>query len=61
MVEKFEFAELSLKGAYLIHSFYNSDDRGAFIKDYNIDIFRENGINYNLKETFYTVSGKGVI
>ena len=61
MVEKFAFEETSLKDAYLIQPFYATDARGGFIKDYNIDIFRENGINHELKEVFYTISKRGVI
>lgn len=61
MIEKFQFQELELKGAYLIKPFYATDERGGFIKDYNIDTFRANGIDHELKEVFYTVSRKGVI
>lgn len=61
MLQKFEFKELELKGAYLIKPFFSDDNRGGFIKDYNIDTFKANGINYELKEVFYTLSKKGVI
>jgi dTDP-4-dehydrorhamnose 3,5-epimerase len=61
MVKKFEFQELDLKGAYLIQPFNVSDERGGFIKDYNIDTFRANGIEHELKEVFNTLSKKGVI
>lgn len=61
MVQKFEFKELELKGAYLIKPFYATDERGGFIKDYNIETFKEAGIDYQLKETFYTISKRGVI
>lgn len=61
MIQKFEFHELNLKGAFLIKPFYASDERGGFIKDYNIDIFKNNGIEHELKEVFYTISKKGVI
>ena len=61
MVQKWEFKELELKGAYLIKPFYATDDRGGLIKDYNIDTFKDNGIDYELKETFYTISKRGVI
>ncbi|MGI6377804.1 dTDP-4-dehydrorhamnose 3,5-epimerase [bacterium] len=61
MVQKFEFKELELKGAFLIKPFYASDDRGGFIKDYNVDTFKANGIEHELKEIFYTISKKGVI
>lgn len=55
------FKELDLRGAYLIETFYASDERGGLVKDYNFDVFKDNGIDYNLKETFYTESKKGVI
>lgn len=61
MVQKFEFKELELKGAYYIKPFYATDERGGLIKDYNIDTFKNAGIDYELKETFYTISQKGVI
>lgn len=61
MIQKWEFRELELKGAYIIRPFYATDDRGGFVKDYNIDVFKDNGIHYDLKETFYTISKKGVI
>lgn len=61
MIQKFEFQELDLKGAYLIKPFFASDDRGGLIKDYNIDIFKANGIEHELKEVFYTISKRGVI
>ena len=61
MVQKFEFNEMDLKGAYIIKPLYVTDDRGGLIKDYNIDTFKANGIDYELKETFYTISKRGVI
>lgn len=61
MIEKFQFQELELKGAYLIQPFYATDDRGGLIKDYNVDTFRANGISHELKEVFYTISKRGVI
>ena len=61
MVQKWDFEELDLKGAYLIKPFWASHDRGGLIKDYNIEVFKEHGINYELKEVFYTISKRGVI
>lgn len=60
-MQQFSFQKLELEGAYLIKTFQNGDSRGEFIKDYNYDTFKQNGIDYNLKETFYTLSKKGVI
>lgn len=56
-----KFEKLELDGAYLITPFYSDDIRGGFLKDYSKKIFIENGIDYNLKEVFYTISRKGVI
>ena len=61
MVQKFEFQELDLKGAYIIKPFYATDERGGFIKDYNIDTFKAQGFDHDLKEVFYTISKRGVI
>lgn len=61
MIQKFEFNKLDLKGAYLIKPFFASDERGGLVKDYNVDSFKANGIDHDLKEVFYTISKKGVI
>lgn len=61
MITKFSFEELDLKGAYKIQPFYATDERGGFVKDYNIDMFKANGIEHELKEVFYTISKRGVI
>lgn len=61
MVQKWNFEELDLKGAYLIKPFFASDERGGLIKDYNIDEFQKHGIEHDLKEVFYTLSKRGVI
>ena len=61
MTQKFEFRELEMKGAYESILFYAIDIRGGFIKDFNFDVFNQNGIDHELKEAFYTISKKGVI
>lgn len=61
MIQRFDFQEMDLKGAYIIKPFFASDERGSLIKDYNIDTYRDAGIECELKETFYTVSKRGVI
>ena len=61
MVTKFNFQELDFKGAFKIQPFYATDERGGFIKDYSVDLFRMNGIEHELKEVFYTISKRGVI
>jgi dTDP-4-dehydrorhamnose 3,5-epimerase len=61
MIQQFEFKETSLRGAYIIKPFLACDERGAFVKDYNINTFYNNHIQHELKEVFYTISKKGVI
>ena len=61
MITKFSFEELDLRGAFKIQPFYATDERGGFVKDYNIDMFKANGIEHELKEVFYTISKRGVI
>lgn len=61
MVRQFEFKELEMKGAFEITPFYAADERGGFVKDYNIEMFKINGIEHKLKEVFYTISKRGVI
>lgn len=60
-MQKFNFQELDLKGAYLIDPFFSDDNRGGLIKDYNCEVFKAAGIDHDLKEVFYTLSNKGVI
>lgn len=61
MISPMSFEPLSLEGAWLIKPFCATDERGAFIKDYNEDAFKEHDITHELKEVFYTVSKTGVI
>lgn len=61
MIENWKFEKSNLNGAYLIKPFFASDERGGLVKDYNKEIFEENGIHHDLKETFYTISMRGVI
>jgi dTDP-4-dehydrorhamnose 3,5-epimerase len=51
----------TIRDLYLLHSFSASDERGAFVKDYSEEALREQGIDFALKEVFYTYSKPGVI
>ena len=57
----FEFKELELKGAYLISTFYAGDNRGGFTKNFEKDIYKNAGIEFQLNETFASRSMKNVI
>lgn len=54
-IEKTEF-----DGLLIIHNFQAFDNRGSFEKDYSDGSFFE-GINFKLREVFYTKSKKNVI
>lgn len=61
MIQKFSFEETEIKGLYVINPFIAWDERGSFVKDYSLETFSQNGIDYDLKEVFYTYSKKGVV
>jgi len=56
-----EVETLPLKDAALITlpAFY--DNRGSFIKTFHDTILRDNGINFQLKESYFSFSNQGVI
>lgn len=58
---EFEFQELELAGAYLIKNFFVGDNRGGFTKCYEKDIYADNGISFQLNETFISISAQNVI
>ena len=48
MIQKFSFQQMDLKGAWIIRPFYATDERGGLIKDYNAEVFRENGVRMGI-------------
>ncbi len=57
----FEFEALELNGAYLISDFFAGDARGGFTKSFEKDVFKDNGIDFSLSESFTSLSAKNVI
>ena len=53
--------ETNIEGVKLIHQFRHDDERGAFIKPFHDTDFKANGIDFELKESFYSTSVKNVI
>lgn len=45
----------------IIEAFHNEDARGGFVKFYSGDEFRAAGIDFSVKEIYYSVSAKNVI
>lgn len=56
-----EITELELSGVKLIQNFYLRDERGLFCKTFHIDSFLKNGLLKEIKESYYSVSQKGVV
>ena len=61
MMELFKFKTTDLPGLKLVSPFFSEDDRGFFLKSYEQDIFRDNGIDTNGYELFYSKSVKGTV
>ena len=55
------FIKTKLDGVFEIQNSKFEDHRGSFVKTFNKDIFSENGLDYNFKESFYSVSKKNVL
>lgn len=55
------FKTTELNGVFLIEPFCANDNRGYFLKDYNENVFKENGIDLIVKESFYSFSQKNVL
>jgi len=60
-MSNFSFEKLDIDGAYLIRAFHAEDGRGCFIKNFEKDLFEENGIVFRCQEDFITHSVRNVI
>ena len=50
-----------IEGVYIIDNFNAADDRGLFVKTFNKNTFNENNLDFEIKESYYSVSNKNVI
>lgn len=50
-----------ISGLKFIHLKDFKDQRGSFIKVFNEEFFKENGLETNFKESYYSISAKNVI
>ena len=57
----FEFVKTEFDEVILINDFFYGDNRGAFTKTFERDIYAQAGIDFHVNETFFTVSQKNVI
>ena len=50
-----------IEGVFIIDNFNATDERGSFIKTFNSNTFKENGLDFKIRESYYSVSKKNVI
>ena len=50
-----------IEGVFIINNFNVHDERGLFVKTFNKKGFQLNGINFEVKESYYSISKKDVI
>jgi len=53
--------ETKIDGLKILEPKIFEDIRGKFIKTFNNDFFKENELNIDIKETYYSISNKNVI
>ncbi|MCP4914413.1 MAG: dTDP-4-keto-6-deoxy-D-glucose epimerase [Oligoflexia bacterium] len=51
----------NIEGLFVLKPFIFKDDRGAFVKTFNHDTYKELGLNPSIHESFYSVSNKNVL
>lgn len=56
-----ELIKSQFNGLFIIQHKVFKDDRGLFVKTYNQQLFKELGIDIEIKERYYSVSNKHVI
>ena len=50
-----------IEGVYIIDNFVAEDERGLFVKTFNANSFKENNLDFNIRESYYSESKKNVI
>ncbi len=55
------FEEIEISGCYLIKPTVQKDNRGAFIKTWNRNIFLKHHLDLNFNEEYYSISNKNVL
>lgn len=50
-----------LEGVYIIDNFVAKDERGTFVKTFNKQGFKDNELEFEIRESYFSVSQKNVI
>jgi dTDP-4-dehydrorhamnose 3,5-epimerase len=51
----------ALEGVYIINNFVAQDERGTFVKTFNKLNFDKEGLNFEIRESYFSISQKDVI
>lgn len=60
-MQQFSFEAIPIPDLMIVNPFYMEDERGFFLKSFEKEIFRQNGIKTEIFEDFESYSIKGVI
>jgi dTDP-4-dehydrorhamnose 3,5-epimerase len=50
-----------IEGVYIITNFNAKDDRGLFVKTFNKNTFNKNNLDFEIRESYYSISNKNII
>lgn len=50
-----------IEGVFIIDNFSALDHRGLFVKSFNKNTFKENNLEFEIRESYYSISKKNVI
>lgn len=56
-----EIIKTGFEGLFVLQTVNFQDNRGGFQKLFNYDFFKENGLDYDFKELYYSVNKKNVV
>ncbi|TYA74132.1 dTDP-4-dehydrorhamnose 3,5-epimerase family protein [Seonamhaeicola marinus] len=56
-----EIVKTSLSGVYIINNFNAQDSRGTFVKMFNKESFLQENLDFDIRESYYSISKKNVI
>ena len=56
-----EIIKTRFEGLFVLQTVNFQDNRGRFQKLFNFDFFKENGLDYDFKEFYYSVNKKNVV
>ena len=51
----------ALEGVYIITNFVAQDERGTFVKTFNKQNFENDGLHFEIRESYFSISQKNVI